>query len=342
MTKIWIEYLRILGVVAVVTTHVSASIYNNFNLVGVENWWFANILNSSSRFAVPIFIMISGCVILGKDIQIKTFYLKKVSRLIYPFIFWSIFFAIFTYLRKGLDLNNLITILTVDLFVTGNTFFHLWYLPMFACLMLFVPFINLGVIGQKMCYRDFCYLFFIIAFFMLIQQISLIVDSVFNININWHKEFPWYVGYFILGYFMDVYSDKIKVSNFVTITTIILIVMLSSLFNYYSVASLNIIKDYLILNNTSILNFLLTLSIFYLFVKNKKTFKSKKLISNIAAMSFGIFLVHPFCLVIFRKVLSFVTTNIAVTMPLLILLTLISSYFITVLISKSKLGRLIC
>jgi len=342
MTKIWIEYLRVIGVIAVITTHVSASVYNDFHLVEIHNWWFANILNTSSRFAVPLFIMISGCLILGRKIQINTFYSKKISRLLYPFIFWSIFFAIFTLFRKDLDLNYLVTTLSIDLFVTGNTFFHLWYLPMFACLMLFAPFINLGIIGEKMGHKDFCYFFFLIVIFMFIQQISLIAESVFTITINWHKEFPWYIGYFILGYFIDFYRDRIKVSNFVTVTTIILIISLSSLLNYYSVASLNIIKDYLILNNTSILNFLLTLSIFYLFVNNKEFFKSRKLISNIAAMSFGIYLIHPFCLVIFRKVLSLLTTNITVTMPLLILLTLISSYFITILISKVKFGRLIC
>lgn len=342
MTKIWIEYLRVIAVIAVVTIHTTGSTYYEFGHIENYNWWFANILNTFSRFAVPMFIMISGCVSLGKEIEIESFYIKKLYRLIYAFIFWSLFYAVFDCLRYGKPFGDFLSIISTDLFITGSTYYHLWYLPMFACLLLFVPFINSCVLGKKIEFKEFSYLFIIIGFFMFLKQVSIIVSGVFDLNMSWFKSFPWYVGYFVLGYFIDLYSEKINISNAATIFIIGMIVSVSSLLNFYSAVSLHILKDYFILDNTGILNFILTVSIFYLFVNNRRLFSANKLISKIAAMSFGIYLVHPFILVILRKVFSYFVNESFIGIPLLLLSTLIISYLVALGISKVKYIKSVC
>lgn len=342
MTKIWIEYLRVIAIIAVVSIHVSGGTYYEFGNIEQYDWWVANILNTISRFSVPMFIMISGCVLLGKNIEVKSFYTKKLSRLIPPFIFWSIAYAIFDCLRHDRSFSDFLSIISSGLFITGNTYYHLWYLPMFACLMLFVPFLNLCVLGKKIAYQEFVFLFVILSFFMLMKQISTVAGEVFDLNMSWFETFPWYIGYFLLGYFIDLYCEKISISNRVTILTITVILLISSVLNFYSASSLNVLQDFFILNNTGIFNFILTVSIFYLFVNNRQLFLDNKVISSIATMSFGIYLIHPFILVILRKIISLFVNNAFISLPLLLISTLITSYFIISILSKIKFIKSVC
>jgi surface polysaccharide O-acyltransferase-like enzyme len=43
--------------------------------------------SSISRFGVPVFVMISGALLLNRNIEIKSFITKKIKRLVVPFIF---------------------------------------------------------------------------------------------------------------------------------------------------------------------------------------------------------------------------------------------------------------
>ena len=213
MKKIWIEYLRVLAVIAVVTIHTTGNIYHKFGDISLHNWWLANILNTCSRFAVPLFVMISGCLLLGRNIEIQDFYIKRAIRLLPALLFWTLFYLAFNYVCKGVGLNAILWELKIGLFISGSAYYHLWYLPMVICLMMFAPFINNYVLGKKPNLKDFIYMFFVIALFMSMNQISKIGMEVLDQNISWFKSFAWYIGFFIMGYFIDKYYEKIHISN---------------------------------------------------------------------------------------------------------------------------------
>ncbi|POR16914.1 hypothetical protein BWK58_15200, partial [Flavobacterium columnare] len=87
----WITSLRVLATFSVIFLHTSAEILYQYGKTSNANWWIGNIYDSSVRFCVPIFLMISGALILSKDYKNITEYLKKrVLRIIFPFLFWSI------------------------------------------------------------------------------------------------------------------------------------------------------------------------------------------------------------------------------------------------------------
>ena len=71
MRKHWIDYLRVIAIIAVITIHSTTSFYARFGEIGMLDWWLANLLNSASRFAIPLFVMISGALLLGRDITIS-------------------------------------------------------------------------------------------------------------------------------------------------------------------------------------------------------------------------------------------------------------------------------
>lgn len=342
MKKIWIEYLRVLAVIAVVTIHTTASTYKNFAHIPLHDWWFANILNTFSRFSVPMFVMISGCVLLGRNIGIKNFYIKRGIRLLPALLFWSFFYITFDYVFNNREFSSILWQLKIGLIISGRAYFHLWYLSMFICLMIFAPFINNYIIGNKPNLEDFIYILFVFALFMTLNQISSIGSVVFKKNMAWFKSFPWYIGYFIIGYFIDTHYDKIHISNKVSILILGAILAISCTLNFYSASTLGIVKDYFILKNSGILNFIVTILIFYLFSKNRIKFSENRLISNIASRSFGIYLIHPVFLSLLRKPINIYVSEPILGLPLLIIMTVLLSFLTISMLTMIKGFKTIC
>jgi len=334
--KIWIEYLRVLAIIAVIVIHVTTGTYNKFGHIDITHWLFASFLNSCSRFAVPVFVMISGCVLLGRDIGIRKFYTTRAIRLIPPILFWSLFYIAFEYLYHNQDIGTLMWKLKFGIIISGNAYYHLWYLPMFSCLMLVFPVINNYILGHKPTKEDFFLVLGLFLFFMLLNQISIYVSEVFHIGMDWFKTFPWFLGYFIMGYFIDHYHHVIRINNIATMGIIIFLLILVNVLNFYSASILGIVKDTFIINNTGFFDFILTLCIFYLFAKNRKIFKENYLISRIASASFGIYLIHPVFMEVSFDYLGAYVENSLIYLPLLVMVTFIASYFCILLVSKLK------
>ncbi len=338
MKKIWIDYPRALGIIVLVIGHSAALYYREFGHIQIYSWWFADILSSFSRFAVPIFVMISGCVLLGRDLGIKEFYTKRASRLIPPFMFWFIFYLIFRYVTENHSIFNLI----IGCLIIGRSYYHLWYLPMLMCLMVFVPFINKYIMGEKPTIEDFFYLFAAFAILMTLNQISSIGREVFDASMGWFKSFPWFIGYLLMGYFVDIYSDKIPIGNTLTILIILLLSIFGCLLNYYSASQLDIVSDDFIFDHTGIHNFIRTIFIFYLFAKNRHIFTKNSLVSSLAKMSFGIYLIHPFFLKLLVTHTGSYIDNKIIELLLLSILVFILSYLSIFMLSKIKWFKVFC
>ena len=92
----WMHYgdlIRILGTVAVVIGHVAdMTLYSTVPLS--RDWWTCNWWDSACRWAVPVYIMLSGSLLLdpAKTEPPGVFYRKRLARLGVPLVFWSAFF----------------------------------------------------------------------------------------------------------------------------------------------------------------------------------------------------------------------------------------------------------
>jgi surface polysaccharide O-acyltransferase-like enzyme len=208
--------------------------------------------------------------------------------------------------------------------------------------MLFAPFINNYIIGKKPIFEDFVYIFLLFALFMTLNQISSIGREIFNAYMGWFKLFPWYIGYFIMGHFIDVYHSKIPISNKITILLLIGILAISCTLNYYSASALGVVKDYFILSNTGILNFTVTVLIYYFFSTNRNKFSQSYLITNVASASFGIYLIHPVFLALLRKNVTYYFNEPIIGLPLLIIMTFFLSYLTISMLTKIKWFKAVC
>lgn len=105
---IWLDNSRIIAIYAVVFLHVSAGVVIG-NDVGTEYWWVGNVYDSAVRWCVPVFVMISGALLLdpNKQEDLATFYTKRLSRILVPIIFWSAFFLAWAFLKGAMKGNEL-------------------------------------------------------------------------------------------------------------------------------------------------------------------------------------------------------------------------------------------
>ncbi len=132
----YIDRLRILATVAVVIIHIcGAELFRHG--IGTPAWDMYNVFDSLARFAVPLFIMLSGALFLDseKSFDTKAFFSKNLLRIITSFLFWSFIYAAVEY--NG-DFSSF-----VEAVILGH--FHMYFLYLIAGLYLAVP------IFRKIC-----------------------------------------------------------------------------------------------------------------------------------------------------------------------------------------------
>jgi len=52
----------------------------------------ANIYGSIARISVPLFFMMSGYLLLPRTESLRSFYTKRMPKVVLPFIFWSVIY----------------------------------------------------------------------------------------------------------------------------------------------------------------------------------------------------------------------------------------------------------
>lgn len=132
------DSIRILSILAVVVLHVAASVVVYVPQMNSVDWWAGNMYDSLVRWCVPVFVMLSGSLLLGKNEPAAVFYKKRAARLAIPLISWSLLYLVWSYQGEGL-------MWAVKKMVTGTAYFHLWFLYMIVGLYLLTPFLRLVV-----------------------------------------------------------------------------------------------------------------------------------------------------------------------------------------------------
>ena len=198
----YIDNLRAVTTIAVIALHAAApALFLLFDKQGAQpGWWTANIYDSLTRPAVPIFVMITGALLLTQTIGLREFLLKRSQRILTPFIFWSLVYLVFFLALKVRDegtatLQNIAPWIGTQLL--QGTAAHLWYVYMIIGLFLFIPIIKPWVQTASNKALIYFLIIWIITLAVNQQKIFLVNNSPFDIHY-----FSGYIGYLILGYYM--------------------------------------------------------------------------------------------------------------------------------------------
>jgi len=190
---ITLDVLRVLAAFAVVVLHVSAKLVVQSPSVSDGMWWYGNVADSASRWCVPVFVMISGALLLGRcKVSPGAFYKRRFGRLLVPVLAWSIFYLAWDTVR-GEELTVRYTIASL---LDGGAYYHMWYLYMAVGLYALTPLLSQGVANASpgklvaLAASVFCFSIPVAMRQALIggSRAPFVMQSVL------------YVGYYVLGY----------------------------------------------------------------------------------------------------------------------------------------------
>ena len=211
--KTWLDILRILSSVLVVGVHVSAFSIDAL-AIGSFDFLVANAFDCLSILGVPLFVMISGALELGREKSsegsagdIKRS-LKRAGHMMLLYFFWLMCYNLLNCLREGYGFSFASIRKHVVLeSLLGRGIYHLWFLPMLAGISLAAPFLK-SFAGDRKLTRYFLVLYFL--FTILLPTILkfqyrfpyyAVVEGLYS-RIP-YVVFTGYTGYFVLGHFLE-------------------------------------------------------------------------------------------------------------------------------------------
>ena len=334
----WVDNLRFLATISVIFLHVASPIYFQFGKVSDAYWWTAFLYSGTTRFGVPIFLMLTGALILPKNYSIGYYLKNRFNRIVLPFLFWS--FIYITYNYSNVFSNENITFstkLTIVLNQLNNgSQYHLWYIYVLIGLYLFIPIISRWV--RNATKNEILY-FIIIWFFVMILNQPYVISLGIKPTIDF-TYFSGFMGYLVLGYYLSIVEINKKWINILPIGLIVLGMAITMYGTYYVTFSEGKSSE-VFLGVLSPNRVLFAAGLFLFFKNRNKTYpKIQPIINFIIKFSFGIYLSHVFVINILLDLgISCYTINPYIGIPLTSILTIIISGLLTFGINKLPFGK---
>lgn len=295
----WIDILRALVMIGVVTIHVTADVITEWGKVPASWWWTANLYDSLVRGCVPVFIMISGALLLGKQESYRDFFSKRFQRIAIPFVFWIFLYLVW---KKIFYLPDMTVPQALLLAAGDRVHFHLWFLYIIAGLYLITPILR--IVTRYASRRDL--IFFLSLWFLVSSGLpfiekssALLVGTGFRISLPIPPA-QGFAGYFLLGHFLHRHSKAAWLKPALFAWT------LSFLICFLGTGALSANDDRYqnLLYDNFAPNVILFTASFFIIMKHAGPSierlwpgqKIKNLILMLSSASFGIYLLHPMIL----------------------------------------------
>lgn len=294
--KNYISNLRNIATFAVIVLHVTAPFVLKFNKISFASWQLANLVDSMLRFGVPVFVMISGAVLLDRSEPLNTFLGKRLKRVFLPFLFWSIVYFIFVYAGsfQKFSVLQLFQILLNKLL--KGTYYHLWYVYMILGVYLSVPIIRKW--AQHSSKQE-------IQYFLLLWMLTLFINTdvakyIPSIEVLY---FSKYLGYLVLGYYLDKYVETTRIRN----NLYFILFILGATLTLLSTSYLSVVENTLNITYYNYLSPNVCLMSIGIFLLGKSLLqRTNATLINLDKHSYGIYLVHVLVLhYIYRLTASF-------------------------------------
>jgi surface polysaccharide O-acyltransferase-like enzyme len=191
----WADRLRNLATVMVIAIHVSGSVAQGMQQFDSFFWWSGNFWDSLTRPSVPLFVMLSGFLLLGKDYELGDFLKRRFSRVVVPALFWMVIYSFYNHLANGWPATLGDAIKGI---VERPVHYHLWFIYLIIGLYLIYPILRHWVRSARE--QDFMYFF---ACWFVGALFYKILWEFFHISIGIYFElFTNNCGYFVLGYYL--------------------------------------------------------------------------------------------------------------------------------------------
>lgn len=201
---IYIEAMRIAAAFAVVFNHTGEDGFLLFSKMplGGAGFWIYLFFSIFCKFAVPLFLAISGALLLNKeDEPLKTLWRKRILRIAVILFIYSLIYYIIDLTKSGrsFEIGKFLKAL-----YSTNVKTHLWYLYQYIAFLIVIPFLRPLVRNLKSKY--FVYMLALAVFSSGIRPAAEYLIWHGNTSINSNIRLDWILDnaviYPCLGYFM--------------------------------------------------------------------------------------------------------------------------------------------
>ena len=189
----YFDVLRVAACFAVIVIHSLGG--ELIHYLETQKYFVRIFIDSTTRFCVPAFLMISGAIYLSRDIRCDLRYYWKIFYNYVVPTFAGLALMKFVELLRSPD-QNLFRGVFYDVF--SSTALHLWFMWMYIGIVLCLPILSAISRDKK------TEMFFILAWFFF----TSCVETMKLFNVQFPVDNPLffkYTGYFFLGHYLHSY-----------------------------------------------------------------------------------------------------------------------------------------
>lgn len=342
-----LDVLRVLAIYMVVQIHTGEFYYiakDGTVLPGTDAYW-VGWYNSLFRSCVPLFVMISGFFLFPvKDVN--TFYRKRLSRVVIPFVIWCILYAFYQFFLGQVNLGTaFINVLKIPVNF-GTEIGHLWYVYMLIGLYLFAPVISPWI--ESASEKNIRFYLVLWAIAMTVPYLHIIFPELLG-EAYWNKTpllyyFSGFMGYAVLAFYIKRFFLLPSTGQYAM--GVFLIVAGYGITVFGFIQRLPIAPSVMLLELTwgfETINVAMITAGLFLIIKNLKTSTPtsafNSLLFDVSNKSYGIYLSHIMVLNAVHSLFDKLFTSAAIKIPVIAVITFITTYIIIKLLSYLPKSR---
>lgn len=300
--KTYIEWLRVTGMISVILFHIGSAAFPVFT----DSWdhsfggFFFQSVTNIAHFAVPVFFMISGALLLTPDreIPINKLVRRYILRYCLVILTFGFFFSI---IQEFFALRSVTPSLFTEALkdtLSGNTWTHMWFVYTYIGILCVLPLLRGAV--KTMSREE---MRFTLLAMILFVSIKPFLDYITGFSVGIGFPLTGYAGlgvlYFLLGYYIDNHTIRIRKSIRVLLILLSLLLLTGTAYLKVFRNCSTYIEEY-----PSPVVLALSAGIFSAAKENQAVLRTNSVISWLSQMSFGVYLIHLFWIHIAYKVLS--------------------------------------
>ena len=367
---VWLDVIRCVAMIMVIGVHCIDPFYISPTMRAIPEYThWAAIYGSLLRPSVPLFVMMTGLLLLPvKKQPLGKFYKKRIYRVLFPFLIWSVLYSMFPWVTgvlglpkeiigdffcytQGQESQSLIDSLK-DVAVIPFNFSHkenhMWYIYLLIGLYLYMPFFSAWIENaDRKTKRAFLLIWIISLFIPYLKEYvanCLFERSGYVFGTDTWNEFGLFYyfagfnGYLLLGHYVK------KGNDWSLMKTFILCILMFAVGYYITYTGFSTTASNPNATETEMELFftfcspnvlLMTLATFLLLQKVVITNSTViKVLANMTQCGFGIYMVHYFVVGPFFLLIGPSSLPIPLQVPLMAICIFLCSWAFTALIYK--------
>lgn len=367
---VWLDVIRCVAIIMVIGVHCIDPFYISPTMRAIPEYThWAAIYGSLLRPSVPLFVMMTGLLLLPvKKQPLGKFYKKRIYRVLFPFLIWSVLYSMFPWVTgvlglpkeiigdffcytQGQESQSLIDSLKDVAMIPFNFSHkenHMWYIYLLIGLYLYMPFFSAWIENaDRKTKRAFLLIWIISLFIPYLKEYvanCLFERSGYVFGTDTWNEFGLFYyfagfnGYLLLGHYVK------KGNDWSLMKTFILCILMFAVGYYITYTGFSTTASNPNATETEMELFftfcspnvlLMTLATFLLLQKVVITNSTViKVLANMTQCGFGIYMVHYFVVGPFFLLIGPSSLPIPLQVPLMAICIFLCSWAFTALIYK--------